>query len=519
MKKVVCILTTIMLLILNTLPAYGAEYMVNPFYAIESYKEYERIQESLGVSDHIYYGWSRIARDSKGSMVFTSSRSAISKDDFAPEYNLPMSIEGKLTNEIHKATHPGSKNLLMVFFSKVPYENGENSATKFLNMSSTDWEQNIIAPMVSMLNSYSFDGVVLDFEGFTDSNLKLKYNSFLEQLKSRLPGKELVVCVNVPGNYGGYDYEYIYNIADYTILLSYPYQHYSKYAETDGIPELVGRIREVDVPEAQPYEKVRLELDKLVNSLSQKYGRSFNPKKILLGTTLEISGWVQRELIYNGKTYTYYESTRSLPSSSRFHVKSLDGLQQINGTIEYVDASRIYKYGSKTYKKTVDKDLEPGMKKIEYYYETSESIYDKCYSLVNEYNLGGISIWRIGLGDYNTWSSIRNVFTLPDGGYEELPSKTDVPSDKVWTVKFNMAVDSTSVLSSRDSITVVDSIGNPQAVRFEYDDAANSVKVYPIGSYEPGQVYYLIIGKAIKSRSNNSMYLGKPVRMKFKIKG
>lgn len=528
MKKIAAFLMALFLMLSHSICVYAGEYIVNPFYAVESYGEYEKIKDSLGDSNHIYYGWSRIARNPDDSMVFTNKKTNISIYDYNPEYGLPPSVDGKLTNEIHKGIYPNSKNLLMVFFNKVDYQDKKNSAVEFLNMSSSEWDKNIIVPMIDMVNRYNFDGVVLDLEGFIDSykgdgytieqksNLKIKYNNFINQLRTRLENKLLEVCVNVPGFYDGYDYSYIYSKADYMILLTYPFAHYIRYQDSDGVPGLTGKIKTIDIPEPQPYEKTKTELDALNNILKQAYREKYSPKKLILGTTIELNGWIQKEFLYHSKPYTYYEGLASLPDASRFKASKLADLEQIQGVVDYINASKEYLYQSKTYRKTVSVNLEPGMKKIEYYYDTPESIYDKYYSLANDFNLAGISIWRIGLGCTSTWKGINSLFNMQDGNYTELPAKQDIQQDKVWTIKFNGPVDKLSVKQSLKNISVVDSEGTEMSVRLQYDEASNTVKVIPVNNYKAGQVYFLIVGKDIKSVEGGP--LESPVRMKFKIR-
>ena len=520
MKKLAAFLIAVFLFGFTTPAAAASRYMVNPFYAIRSYTEYQKVGSLLGDSNHMYYGWGRLARDSGGKIAFTNkgANERISKYDIYTEYYLPDTVGGKLTNEIYKSTHPNSKNLLMVFFNRAQYDDGKISSEEFLNMSSADWDKNIIEPMMSMVNQYGFDGVALDFEGFINdpSGLKEKYNSFLGQLKMRLQGKQLVVCVHVPENFDGYDYGYIYNTADYVILLAYSYKHYSTYQDNDGVPGLTGKIKEIDIPEAQPLGKVQDSLKGFIDELRGKYKENFNPKKILLGTTLEINGWIEKEIVYNQKPYTYYEKVASLPAENKFNISTLDALDKLNGKVEYISVSNTYGYTSKTYRKVVTEGLDQGMKKIEYYYETPESIYDKCSSLVHEFDLAGVSVWRMGLGNNSIWSSMNNIFTTPSNGYSELPEKTDVPVSKMWTVKFNMPIDKVTMMSSRKNIAVVDSDGNPADIKLEYDTTSSSVKVTPVSSYKIGQVYYLIVGEDIKSDKGGN--LGQPIRMKFKVK-
>lgn len=531
MKRMFSVLIAVLLLV-PPLQAFAKSYEVNPFYAIRSYPEYEKVRNILGDTNSIYYGWSRIARDINGNMVFTGQKTSLSKYDlYSNDYSLPEPVDGKFTNDINKALHPGSRNLLMVFLNRVTYDDGRDSIVDFLNMDKDAWEKNIISPMINSMNSHSFDGIVLDIEGILEninnvnyapgqvSGLKAKYNAFLGELKKGIQGKRLVVCVNMP-EFRGYDYSYIYNTADQIILLAYPYQHYNTYSESDGVPELAGKIKEVDVPEAEPYEKIREDIDDVASILKVQYGSSYNPEKILLGTSLEINGWIEKEYKYQSKVYTYFERTSSLESGSPFKINTLQGIEELNAPVEYVSASPVYKYESRTYKKVVTSGLDSGMKKIEYYYDTPETIYEKYYTLVSDYDFGGISVWRMGLGDYNTdesiWAGMNNLFGIHKGEFDELPYVTNVAPDKAWTVKFNIPLDETTIKSAKENIAVVDAYGKIVPVQYDYDKGTNSVRVSPSAAYKSGSLYYLIIGKNIKSESGSQ--LNKAMIMRFKVK-
>ncbi|KPU44565.1 glycosyl hydrolases family 18 [Oxobacter pfennigii] len=509
----ICILVS---LSANT-PASALAYSVNPFYAIKSYEEYMDIKDALGTANYMYYGWARIARDSNNRMVFTSEKKNLSVYDSYNEYSLPTPADEGFPNEIHKDLYPISNNLLMVFFSTQKYNDGKNSALEFLNMKDEEWEDYIINPMIEMIHKYNFDGVVLDFEGFldkfSDSNysesvndrLKEKYNNFLTFLKSRLQDKKLSVCVNVPENYDGYDYKHIYSIADSIILLTYPHVHYTEYEESDGISELTGKIKAVDIPECQPFDKIDYSLNRLTELLINEFGENYNPQKILLGATIETNGWIEKEFQNSTGSYIYYEHIRP----------AYKEIEDAKGDVEYIITSDLYKYQSVTYKKTIPGDPGTGVKKTEYYYETPETIYDKFYTLVLKYNLSGITVWRIGIGNEKIWDSLYNIFNTPNVPYNELESKEGVPSDKIWTINFNMALDKSTITDSLNSIYVADSSGTSQNITLEYDDIHNSVKVIAEDLYRKGDVYYLIIGRDVKSNSGGS--LEKPSRMKFKI--
>lgn len=515
---------------ISPMQAFAKGYEVNPFYAIRSYPEYEEIQSILGGSNSIYYGWSRIARDLNGNMVFTDQGSSLSKYDIhSSNYRIPEPVDGKLTNEVNKELHPESLNLLSVFLDRTKYDDGRDSIVDFLNMSEPDWMKNVIDPMIESMNSHGFDGIVLDIEGISDSfadvnyssgqnsGLKEKYDAFLGELKKKMGDKKLVVCVNMPG-FGGYDYPYIYDTADQMIMLAYPYQHYKTYTESDGVPGLVGKIKEVDVPEAEPYEKIKDDVENITSVLKQQIGTSYDSGKLLLGTTLEITGWIQEEYAYEGKTYTYYEMTDSPGVDSKFNISNLQSIEALDVPKEYVSASPVYKYESRTNEKVVTSGLDSGMDSIEYYYDTPETIYEKYYTLVSDYDLGGISVWRIGLGDYSSdesiWSSLNNFFSLYKGDFDELPYVDNVALDKSWAVKLNAPLNRNTIQSSKDSMAIVDEYGNKVEVNFSYNDDLDSVIISPSSPYKPDELYYLVIGESVKSK--DGLNLSKPVVMRFK---
>ena len=235
MKKLLPILIAAGLILALPYKASASAFSVDPFYAIQSYGEYENVKDLLKDESAINYGWARIAKDVSGVMVFTTERNSISKFDTNNRFAIPQTVDGKLTQQMRKEQYPAGKNLLMVYFYNTKYEDGSINTIDLLNMNKTEWDQKIISPMISAVEKNGFDGVTLDIEGIMDSftsdhynesqnkGLKQKYNSFIDELKSKLNGKTLYVCVNMPSWFTGYDYVHIYNTADQVILLSYSY--------------------------------------------------------------------------------------------------------------------------------------------------------------------------------------------------------------------------------------------------------------------------------------------------------
>ena len=92
--------------------------------------------------------------------------------------------------------------------------------------------------------------------------------------------------------------------------------------------------------------------------------------------------------------------------------------------------------------------------------------------------------------------------------YKEWPEKTNIESDKIWNIKFNMDINS----ANSDNIYVTDEY-NIIDTKIEID--GNIIKVAPISDYESGKTYYLII-KNVIGENNKSMK--ENIRMKFSVK-
>ena len=92
--------------------------------------------------------------------------------------------------------------------------------------------------------------------------------------------------------------------------------------------------------------------------------------------------------------------------------------------------------------------------------------------------------------------------------YKEWPEKTNIESDKIWNIKFNMDINS----ANSDNVYVTDEY-NIIDTKIEID--GNIIKVAPISDYESGKTYYLII-KNVIGENNKSMK--ENIRMKFSVK-
>ena len=424
MKLRVVMIFFVLVIGVNTVFAAPKQYMVNSFYAIQSAGEYDRVKDIIdGNANHIYFQWARIARNDNDQMVLTGKYdSPISKYDNSTKYGFPGA--DKLSD--YKKRYPKGKVFLSVFFEAVRYSDGRNSAIDFLNMGNSEWEQCIINPLIDMLEEHGFSGVVLDFEGFTNSygteyyseekrtSLKDKYSSFLSCLKASLGERELAVCIhptNVIGYYNGYDLRFISELSDYVILMAYNYQHVSVYGQRDDVPqELIERIRIRKIHEynTQPYYRVKEAIEQVIN----QHGVDAN--KLVLGLDLCGMGWVKLKKNINGVDYEYYELRRSY----------LDGIEALPAEEEYLEEHRVcrkvvYDHNIPQIARNEHEKDGAQIQQIEYYYESPKSLKDKYDYLTRQYKLAGVSVWRLGVGSLSIWEAL---FKIPQNSLpEQLP--------------------------------------------------------------------------------------------------
>ncbi|MDW8802579.1 Ig-like domain-containing protein [Clostridium sp. A1-XYC3] len=116
----------------------------------------------------------------------------------------------------------------------------------------------------------------------------------------------------------------------------------------------------------------------------------------------------------------------------------------------------------------------------------------------------------VNLINNNTYSAI----TTANSEVKLLESKSNIPSNKKWTIKFNKEVDYSSL--SQDSVQVIDNKGQAVSVKLTAGSDNTSIDVLPPSSnYSAGQTYTIIIKKSLNSKTNKT--LSKEVRMSFTI--
>lgn len=536
MKKIAFILILILTFGFATNIVFANnEYMINLFYAIESGKEYSKTKEVIvGNSNHMYFQWARLTPNDEGNIEFTNKyKTKISEyDNRNLEYGVPNnSISGYMNKIDFNNNFPKGQAYLSIFFENYIYNYDKSAGIEFLNMTETQWNNLIIDPMISMVNGLynetsnnelEFEGVVLDFEGFRDtfdndnypiekrSGLDKKYNKFIRQLKESLGDKKLIVCVhpsNVEGYFNGYDYEYISNIADYIILMAYNYYDANKLQNnTEDINNIIKSTKEniyetVNRTETQPYDKVRQSVKDLINQYN------VNKDKLILGLDIAGMKWIKLNKKIEDQNYQYYIMRRP----------DLDGIEEaIEGEEIYISQSRTSKKiltGENILKKDKEEFEKNGVviEKVEYYYETPKSLEEKYYSILKEFDIAGLSMWRLGTSSKN---AIKELYQIHyDNQVDIWEYRQGITTDKIWNIKFTLPIDENTV--NNDHIYITDKYDEKVDILIELnvEEDRKTVKVTPIKEYQKSHTYNFYINKGIKSTSGKG--LNKGIRIRF----
>jgi len=494
MKRLHTILTLLIILLCGT--ALSSAGSINVFYSIDSSTEFDNVKEVFSNNqNNMYFQWARLARNNEDKIQFTTKYSfGISKfdnraeygipyktgDEIREEYNIvsgdtlssvaskyevPYKILGEFNNindynsikigqtikipfltpdlsrkDEYKKINKSGSAYLSVFFDAADYSDKKNSAIEFLNMEESEWKKYITDPICEALDTLSFDGVVLDFEGFRDTiensrygvdkrtGLKEKYIKFLTQLKNKLGNKKLLVVIhptNVPGYFDGYDIPKINNISDGIILMAYDYQSFERYSASNDTPEeLVGKIKNIEPsalgqPYTQPYDKVE-------GAVNDAISKGASAEKMLLGINIVPIKWVRYSKNISNKTYYYYTYNRV----SLEEVEKFTSVEEVtNGHLiskKHIPANKL----SEEEKAKLKLDGSQ-IDSVEYHYESPESIEQKYERIVKLKNLQGLTVWRLGAGSPRTWESLFSIYESLSPNGTKIVLKIGSPMMKV----------------------------------------------------------------------------------------
>ncbi|NLX64728.1 MAG: hypothetical protein GX022_08160 [Clostridiaceae bacterium] len=338
---------------------------LHAFYAISSSSQIDKFSQL----DSVSFGWAQLEYDENTRQVF------INTDGGDNSYYIPQGYE-----EVLKKAADNNVSRQLMFFVKdqniIDPDTGKTVKLAEYIVTRPEIRKPVINAMVSMVNetkkygySFSFDGMVSDFEGLKGDTLKQAYNEFLTELKAELSktGKKLYVAVHPRGKPGqvyfdGYDYRTIGEIADKVILMAHDYDAVSLSEE-----EMLRGYTDTPVT---PIDEVYCALKSITDPVSGV--RDIN--KIWLQLSMDTVQWKLKD----GKVI---RSVPYHPLYSQLIQRFLTGVQ-----LNYSE------YSQNPYAKFYNS--EDGTDNV-IWYENQRSIAAKI-KLAKLFGIKGLSIWRLG---------------------------------------------------------------------------------------------------------------------------
>jgi len=350
---------------------------LHAFYAISSSSQIDKFPQL----DSVSFGWAQLEYDENTKQVY------INTDGGDNSYYIPTGYAGVL----EKAADNNVSRQLMFFVKDQNITDPDNGKTVKLAeyiVTHPEIRKPVINAMVSMVNetkkydySFSFDGMVSDFEGFKGDALKKAYNEFLTELKTELSktNKKLYVAVHPRGKPGqvyfdGYDYRTIGETADKVILMAHDYDAVS-------LNEEEMQRGYTDTP-VTPIDEVYCALKSITDPVSGV--RDLN--KIWLQLSMDTVQWKLKD----GKVIN---SVPYHPSYSLLIQRFLTGVQ-----LNYSE------YSQNPYAKFFNS--EDGTDNV-IWYENQRSIAEKI-KLAKLFGIKGLSLWRLGnIPEYKDTPDVR----------------------------------------------------------------------------------------------------------------
>ncbi len=279
---------------------------------------------------------------------------------------------------------------------------------------------------VSNGDSIFFDGVVIDFEGLQNNDLKGNtilingktisswYDEFLKELKSQLKAinKTMYVAVNPLLNYTGYNYKAIAATADKMIVMAHDYEPVTKLNKSQ-VTQYTGYNSLSPIDGLAPIKKIKLVMEDV-----KKYVDKANLSKVMLQISFDAAQW--RYLIPSAEAWN-----KTLGTVESMEPRNTPTYEMLYARIQNKDAKAEkmnYSYNNELqspvlqFFNVVDKTYNVAL------YENSKSIKAKI-DLTKEYGLGGISLWSLAnVPDYtdktsktyglDVWDSIVGSLTV-----------------------------------------------------------------------------------------------------------
>ncbi|GKX32286.1 hypothetical protein SH1V18_47660 [Vallitalea longa] len=349
------------------------DFVLHGFYALSSLNQFNDMYNSGTLSnfDSLSFGWSRIDQVGDGvELVFDGA-----------DYKIPDSYEKPL-NKMGNMPRQ-----LMI------YVNDNGNRNDYFKAIFNDMDS-IIDDIVSIVNgtniSYkdlSFDGVTIDFENVNGEDQD-DFVKFLKSLKDRLGKKTVYVALPSYKYHVSYKFKEILDVVDYAILMEHDYDMKVKSSTFNNI--ITDPLTPID------------EIEKDIKDLIQIVGDN-NKRKLLLQINFGSAQWIDQGENYAKFTPSYDKIYNRICKELAKNVKIEDLLYYSDN---YQNPYLIY--------------TNTNNQKNFMWYENWISVLAKI-KLANNYNMGGISLWRLGTmpnyyskigkeAGFDVWYQLSNLF-------------------------------------------------------------------------------------------------------------
>lgn len=330
-------------------------FILHGFYALSSYKQFDELYRGKTLSnfDSLSFGWSRIDQvNGNVELVFNGI-----------DYKVPSSYD--LT--LKKATENNISKQLMVFAddSRTDYfKTIFNNSDKIINQITS-----VVNGKNTKYSNLAFNGVTIDFET-VDLEDQEQFIIFLKKLKKEL-GKQKKLYVALPSikYYNYYKHKEILEVVDYIILMEHDFDTTNKQ----------GNYTDISNNPLSPINIIKEDIEILIKKVGNTY-----KDKILLQISFDSSQWIEYKK-------TSFNRVLKSPTYNLIYnriCKELANNDKNNNDKDLLHYHNIYENPYVTY---INDRNELNF----IWYENFNSVYSKI-RLVNDYDLAGISLWRIG---------------------------------------------------------------------------------------------------------------------------
>ena len=384
----------------------------------------DNVKKYIDALDSVSFAWGRIYGDLNQGIVTELGKNGNTMFYYPSDYIDVLKYARSQNKTVQLNIFSDSVNAQKI----LPFEEQRTKAIETITA--------LLKSDVSNGDNIFFDGVVIDFEGLQNNDIKGKtvlingkpisswFDQFLKELKIELKAidKTLYVAVNPLLNYSGYNYKEIASEADKMLIMAHDYEPVTKLNKTQ-VMQYAGYNSLSPIDGLAPIKKIRLVMEDVKKCIDKA-----NLSKVSLQLNFDAAQW--RYSVLSAEAWN--KAPGGIMSIEERNTPTYQMLYQRIQNTDRKAANMTYSYNNELqspvlqYYNVSDKAYNIAI------YENSRSIKAKM-ELVKEYGLGGISLWSLGnVPDYTDQKSKSYGLDVWDSIINSLPVKpTSAPGVKI----------------------------------------------------------------------------------------